>query len=316
MDIIKLLLFFAILYGVIAWFYIRAKKMQKEAAELEKKKLEQQREEQLRQEAERKAAEEKLKAEAAEKLRAQREFERIELEKKHAKYDAMVAAIEDFPIAISDTKADKIKATYVNDLTYSTITRKSNMDKIGNFVAVDVETTGLKYGSCEIIEIAAIRFRDFKPISKFSTLLAPKKPIPQEATSVNHITDEMVKNKPCFQQIAASLSDFIGSDNIVGHNLPFDLKFIVHYGVDVNATKRKYFDTLSIAQKTIKKQKMKWDKELEFYVEDEDSYGISDYKLETLCSYLDIITGRAHRAEADALATGFLFQKLAEMRTE
>ncbi|MBD5162955.1 MAG: 3'-5' exonuclease [Oscillibacter sp.] len=193
-------------------------------------------------------------------------------------------------------------------------TKNREFYAIPNFVVQDTETTGLKCSSDEIIDIAAIRFRNFQPVDKFSMLLAPKKSIPERITAINHITDEMVAGCPCFQQVALSLVEFIGDDNIVGHNLPFDLKFIVHYGADVTTKKRKYYDTLALAQKTVKKVKMKWDKELEVYMEDDESEGISNYKLETLCSYFDIINRNAHRAEGDALATGMLFHKLAEIR--
>lgn len=251
-----------------------------------------------------------------EKSECQRKYAVEQFEKRYAAYDAMLASIQEYPIVVSSNKAKKIAASFINDLTYSTITKKSDIKKLGDFVVLDTETTGLKYSSNEIIDIAAIRFRGFRPIEKFSTLLTPIKSIPKEVTAINHITDEMVKGKPCFQQVAASLIDFIGDDNIVGHNLQFDLKYIVHYGADVSVKKRKYYDTLTIAKKTIKKVKMKWDKELEDYIEDYDSDGVPDYKLETLCAYFGIINIDAHRAESDAIATGLLFQKLAEIRID
>ncbi len=264
-------------------------------------------EEELKRQAEIKAAEElKRKKEVEEHLR--------QIDEAYAAYDAMISSIHDAPITVSDKKAKKIGAVCVNDLTYSTITKKSDVSKLGSFVVIDTETTGLRYSTNEVIDIAAIRFVNFKPVAKFSTLLSPHKPIPEEVTNINHITDEMVAGKPCFQQIAESLLDFIGDDNIVGHNLPFDLKFIVHYGANVCLKKRKYYDTLSIAQKSIKKVRMKWDKDIEDYVEDYDSDGVDNYKLGTLCSYLGIINRDAHRAESDAIATGLLFRKLVDIR--
>lgn len=256
---------------------------------------------------------------AAEELKQKKEIEEYlrEIEETYAAYDKLMSSIQNFPVAVSEKGPKKIGAAFVNDLTYSTITRRSDISKLGNFVVVDTETTGLKYSTDEIIDIAAIRFRNFEPVFKFSTLLSSHKPIPEEVTSINHITNEMVIAKPHFQQVAESLLDFIGDDNIVGHNLPFDLKFIVHYGADISLKRRKYYDTLAIAKKTIKKVKMKWDKELEDYVEveDDDPERVENYKLETLCSYFEIFNRNLHRAENDALATGFLFKKLVELRT-
>lgn len=235
--------------------------------------------------------------------------------KKLEAYNNMVASIPKYSVPVSQKKSAKIAASFVNDLTFSTVTKRSNILKLGNFVVVDTETTGLKYTSSEIIDIAAIRFRDFQPVLKFSMLLAPSKPIPKEITTINHITDEMVSGCPCFQEIAESLVEFIGDDDIVGHNLPFDLKFIVHYGADITTKDRKYYDTLAISRKTIRKTKMKWDREFEEYIEDDEFDGVPNYKLETLCDYFSIININTHRAESDALATGLLFHELVKIRT-
>jgi len=309
-----------LLFGIGIVIYIicasRRAALQKEKAQTAQREKELQDQKKLQMEKQREA-ELKLQEEskqAAERRRIAEEESRKKREEKFAAYDKMVSAIQEYPAVISDTKASKKAISFINNLTFSSITKRTDMSKLGDFVALDTETTGLKCVSDEIIDIAAIRFRNFQPVAKFSMLLASGKPIPPDVSSVNHITDEMVAGCPCFQQVAASLVEFIGDDNIVGHNLPFDLKFIVHYGADVTVRSRKYYDTLAISQKTVKRAKQKWDKELEEYVEDEDSDGISNYKLETLCSYFGILNMSAHRAEGDALATGMLFHKLAEIR--
>lgn len=121
--------------------------------------------------------------------------------------------------------------------------------------------------------------------------------------------------KPYFGQVVESLQEFIGEDNLVGHNLPFDLKFVVRYGINLGSTKRKYYDTLQIAKHTLKKVKEKWDKEFEMYQPDyESDYDVEDYKLTTLCNYYGIALCGAHRALADCYATGLLLKALAEDR--
>lgn len=201
------------------------------------------------------------------------------------------------------------------EYAFSNITKKTNREKLGNYVVIDVETTGLKTRSDEIVEVSALRFRDWMPVEKFSTLCAPRKGIKPEAAKVNGITEEMVAGKPHFDELAPALLDWIGSDDLVGHNLEFDLKFLYCGGLDVFAQKRRYFDTLELAQRTLHRQKRKWDKELEAYVEDWDTdYDVRDYKLETLCKYYGILIPGAHRALADCYGTGELFRRLAEDR--
>lgn len=218
-------------------------------------------------------------------------------------------------IAIEDKPAAKHAVNEVYDIGFSNVTKKTPRDKLGNFVAIDTETTGLSASKDEIVEIAAVRFRGFAPVEKFVTLCSTKKGISDEAARINGITADMVEGKPLFGQIVHSLQSFIGTDNIVGHNLEFDLKFIIKNGFDVYACDRKYYDTLEIAQKTLKKVKEKWDKEVYAYMPDySKDYDVENYKLKTLCQYYGITYVGAHRALADAYVTGLLLDKLAKDR--
>ena len=233
----------------------------------------------------------------------------------HSKPDYSIM-LDDLPhvsIGISDEKAPKRSVGEISELNYSNITKRTPRDKLGNFVAIDTETTGLNVTNSEIVEIAAIRFRGFEPVECFSTLCKPRKGISEESSKINGITEDMVADKPEFGFIVQALQDFIGEDNLVGHNLPFDLKFIVKYGVDLTkSSKRKYYDTLRISQHTLKKIKEKWDNEFMDYMPDYDGdYDVIDYKLETLCFYYGIPLSTAHRALDDCYATGLLLEKLA-----
>lgn len=294
----EIMIILVVFLSVLVWlFYL----MIKQSKENEQKKAEiKRRNDALRKEHEKwmRQKEEERKARELEQEQIKKEQERRKTERDTA-YQTMVNSIRAVPVVAAEEKSKKVAISFLNTLKYSTITVRSNMEMLGNYVVIDTETTGLKCVSDEIIEIAAIRFQGFEPVEKFTTLLAPSKPIPERITEINHITNEMVADKPCFQQIAPALVEFIGSDNLVGYNLPFDLKFIVHYGANVTVIPRKYYDTLDLARKTVR--------------------GLDNYQLLTVCVSLGIPGATyktLHRAEADALATGLLYQKIIDLRME
>ena len=102
-------------------------------------------------------------------------------------------------------------------------------------VAFDVETTGLDPDKEELIEIAGIKFtfekKDGKLITKdigqYSSLVKPGKLIPEEATRVNHITNQMVENAPELKPVLTAFLRFCGLSSIlVAHNASFDAAFL------------------------------------------------------------------------------------------
>ena len=58
---------------------------------------------------------------------------------------------------------------------------KDLLESIGfnNFIALDLETTGLDKNKDEIIEISALRFIDGELSDEFTTLVKPKQAIPK-----------------------------------------------------------------------------------------------------------------------------------------
>lgn len=226
-------------------------------------------------------------------------------------------SLEQCDIALSHESVPQGKIADLNGLTYSSVTSKSNPSKLGTFVVVDVETTGLKCVQDEIIEVSAIIFEDWVPSRCFSSLIKPKKSIPPRITSINRISNQMVVNSPSIEQVIPALTDFIGNYNMVGHNLPFDLNFLYRNGLNILAKKRKYFDTLELAKKVVKGPTKRWNSDTAGYVTDFNiDYEVENHKLETLCDYFEIRdNSSAHRALSDCLATGYLFQSLVSLRT-
>ena len=66
------------------------------------------------------------------------------------------------------------------------------------FIAIDLETTGLNSSLDKIIEISAVKFIDGVHKEIFTYLLDPGKPIPLFIKDLTGITDQMVKGKPKF----------------------------------------------------------------------------------------------------------------------
>lgn len=202
-----------------------------------------------------------------------------------------LGAITRVDIALSEPVA-KRRLMDMPPFTFSNVTRATRFDSIFPLVFLDVETTGLYPTKDDIIEVSAIKFDyGMNPISCFTTLCKPRKPIPEEATKINHITDDMVASAPEFSQVAPALTDYIRGCNVAGHNLEFDLRFIFVHGADFPEDKRLY-DTLDLARRTIRKS---------------SGYG---YDLGSVCVYYGIWRDQAHRSLSDCYATSKIFSSL------
>lgn len=103
------------------------------------------------------------------------------------------------------------------------------------FVAFDLETTGLKAETNHIIEVGGFKFTfelensklKIKELGTFNELVKPPMHIPQEATKVNGITNEMVENAPPAVEVLKKFTQFCGLSSIlVAHNADFDSKFL------------------------------------------------------------------------------------------
>ena len=65
-----------------------------------------------------------------------------------------------------------------------------------NYVAFDLETTGLSCDTDEILEIGALKVRDGKIVQRFNQLIHPKKAILPQVSELTGITNEMVHQAP------------------------------------------------------------------------------------------------------------------------
>ena len=155
------------------------------------------------------------------------------------------------------------------------------------YVVFDLETTGLDADRDRIVEIGAVRVAGGQITDQtFHQLINPKIKMPPEASAVNHITDDMLKNQPYIKPVLADFLRFVDDDVLVAHNGGFDASFLDNAcaacGYDAP---KKYFDSMRLS--------VYWPK-------------LKNRKLETFLKAAGIENDGAHRALSDATATAKL----------
>ena len=185
---------------------------------------------------------------------------------------------------------------YSNDLygiNYLRVTNECKKDDFKSFIVLDTETTGLspKYKD-KMVQVTAIKFVDFKPKEIFTTLINPRRSIPEKVSCIHGITNEMVEFSPIFEEVKDAFSEFIRGSILVGHNISFDLSFLASEGVNFLDLDVKIVDTLFLSRNLIEKK----------YIE--------NYKLGTLCKYFCLDYFNYHNATEDVLGTSYVFMNL------
>lgn len=167
---------------------------------------------------------------------------------------------------------------------------------VGDYVVFDLETTGIRPGFDKIIEISAVKVRSHKAADQYSTLVDPQMHIPEAATAVNGITDEMVKGAPRIEEAVQDFLRFIGDDILVGHNIhTFDMNFICDAAMKVLGTEiaNDYIDTLYLSRKCLPQ--------------------LSHHRLSDISEYFHISTAGAHRALNDCIMNQECYERLGEL---
>lgn len=166
------------------------------------------------------------------------------------------------------------------------------------FVAFDIETTGLSPTRDRIIELGAVLFNNGKKVKTFSSLVNCGVDISNDAESVNGITKEMIRNAPNEYEVFSNLIKFLGEAMqgkiiMCAHNASFDFGFLYNTFLRLGIKSDiKYVDTLSLSRKYIK--------------------DVENYQQRTLEEYLGLKNEMAHRAVYDAENCGEILSFILE----
>jgi len=118
-------------------------------------------------------------------------------------------------------------------------------------VFFDLETTGVNTSHDKIVQIGAIKLNIDGTEEVKNVLINPTIPIPAGATAVHGISDEDVKDKPKFNQIAKSFAAWLRGCDLAGYNSDnFDIPMLIEEfskaGVEFPEDGTSFVDVLKI----------------------------------------------------------------------
>ena len=167
------------------------------------------------------------------------------------------------------------------------------------FAVVDVETTGSSPRRGDrVIEIAIAVLCGGSVKIAIDTLIDPERPIPSVITGVTRITQEMIRGKPCFAEIASEVVGALAGRIFVAHNIRFDWSFVsieARRALDVTLDGPRLC-TVQLAKRLIP--------------------GLRSRSLDSVVRYLGIEIQNRHRAGGDAMATALVLQRLLDLAGE
>lgn len=164
---------------------------------------------------------------------------------------------------------------------------------IKDYIAVDVETTGLNPARDRLLEIGAARIVEGKVEETYQTFIDAGVEVPVRITGLTGITDEMRLSGKRPEQAIPEFLEFCKELPILGHNVSFDFGFLkqaaMNQGLDFE---REALDTLKIARRLLPE--------------------LPSRRLPDLCAYYQVDPGNSHRALDDALSAHFLLWRMWE----
>jgi len=209
-----------------------------------------------------------------------------------------------FPEVWGAGKKNKIKIIYgvegyyINDVDeLLAIHGETDLPLESDFVAFDIETTGLDAIHDRITEIGAVLYENGHPTKSFQTFVNPGMPIPAEVTRLTGITDRDVFDAQAEDSALQNFLNFAGGRPLVAHNAQFDVGFMneaaMRSGIDFAPV---FIDTLPLAQRLMPDLKR--------------------HKLDVVARALGLPDFNHHRASDDAGVCGHIYLKLRERLME
>ena len=187
---------------------------------------------------------------------------------------------------------------YVNDVDDRIVVHGQQDMSFGEeFVAFDLETTGLSSKNDRIIEIGAVILKNGQEIDRFQTFVDPQRKLDKKIVDLTGITDEMLAGAPSLEEVLPEFLKFVGGRVLVAHNSDFDTGFIreacLRLGYPYHYTAA---DTLILSQNLLPQ--------------------LNKFKLDIVANALSLPEFNHHRAADDAVMCGLIMTRLMQKLEE
>ncbi len=185
-----------------------------------------------------------------------------------------------------------VEGYYVNDVDDRIVVHgKKDMPFDGEYVAFDLETTGLSSRDDTIIEIGAVILKQGKEQGRFQTFVDPDRKLEKKIVDLTGITDDMLVGAPPIEEVLPKFLEFCGDRPMIAHNADFDVGFVraaaKKLGLPFNPTS---VDTLILSQNLLQH--------------------LNKFKLNIVADALSLPEFNHHRAADDAMTCGLVFDRL------
>ncbi len=188
-----------------------------------------------------------------------------------------------------------MEAYYYNDMDgNAAVIGKSRLPLDTEFVAFDIETTGLNARDDRMTEIGAVIFSGGEIRESFNTFVNPGIPIPANITELTGIRDSDVAEAPGEKEAMEAFLRFAGDRPLIAHNAHFDVGFMtaacLRQGIRFSPV---FLDTLALSQALLPELKR--------------------FKLDIVSNHLNLPQFNHHRASDDAMVVARIMDKFLPM---
>ena len=162
---------------------------------------------------------------------------------------------------------------------------------ITDYIAIDLETTGIRLSKDKIIEVGLLKVKDSHVIDTFSCVINPDMQIDEKILELTKISEKELENAKRIQDVIKHIVDFCEDYVLLGHNTIFDYGFVKKEANRAGFEfEKRGIDTYKLCKKVLPEDVRK--------------------NLTDACKYFGIERKNSHRAFSDAYYTHVLFQEI------
>ena len=162
---------------------------------------------------------------------------------------------------------------------------------ISDYIAIDLETTGIRLSKDKIIEVGLLKVKDSHIIDTFSCVINPDMQVDNKILELTKISENELENAKRIHEVINHIEDFCEDYVLLGHNTIFDYSFVKKEANRAGLEfEKRGIDTYKLCKRVLPENVRK--------------------NLTDACNYFGIERKNSHRAFSDAYYTHVLFQEI------